>query len=145
MLPVCGRAWARPSDPWLCSQTHATSEDEDALSECEPPHDKSNKMAFAPSEDSIQPGSDQFSHCAQAYLCLRWAQWPFCWFCHATAYVYIVAESPNVESESDCGSSGRWFDSGPATYRSLKLIMHIFSIFSVIEKCSCPMFNLLDS
>ena len=31
-------------------------EDKDALSECEPPYDKTNKMAFAPSEDSDQPG-----------------------------------------------------------------------------------------
>ena len=34
----------------------ATSEDKDALSECEPPYDKTHKMAFAPSEDSDQPG-----------------------------------------------------------------------------------------
>ena len=28
----------------------------DVLSEYEPPHDQTNKMAFAPSEDSDQPG-----------------------------------------------------------------------------------------
>ena len=39
---------------WFISE--ATSEDKDALSECEPPHDKTNKMAFVPSEDSDQPG-----------------------------------------------------------------------------------------
>ena len=77
---------------------------------------------------------------AQADLCLRWAQWPFCWFCHAAAHVYIAAESPSVESESDCGSRGHWFDFGPTTYSSLKLIMRIFSL---IEKGSCQMFNLL--
>ena len=36
--------------------SEATSEDKDPLSECEPPYDKTNKMAFAPSEDSDQPG-----------------------------------------------------------------------------------------
>ena len=30
---------------------------------------------------------------AQADLCLRWAQWPFCWVCHAAAHVYLAAES----------------------------------------------------
>ena len=39
---------------WFISE--ATSEDTDALSECEPPHDKTNKMAFVPSEDSDQSG-----------------------------------------------------------------------------------------
>ena len=39
---------------WFISE--ATSEDKDALSECEPPYDKTNKMAFALSEDSDQPG-----------------------------------------------------------------------------------------
>ena len=39
---------------WFISE--ATSEDKDALSECEPPHDKTNRMAFVPSEDSDQPG-----------------------------------------------------------------------------------------
>ena len=39
---------------WFISE--ATSEDMDVLSEYEPPHDKTNKMAFAPSEDSDQPG-----------------------------------------------------------------------------------------
>ena len=39
---------------WFISE--ATSENKDALSECEPPHDKTNKMAFVPSEDSDQPG-----------------------------------------------------------------------------------------
>ena len=85
VLPVCGRAGARTSDPWLCSQTHcrlrwgtrpskmwfiseATSENKDPLSECEPPHDKTNKMVFVPSEDSDQPGHPPslirvFAHC----------------------------------------------------------------------------------
>ena len=39
---------------WFISE--ATGEDKDALSECEPPHDKTNRMAFVPSEDSDQPG-----------------------------------------------------------------------------------------
>ena len=165
MLSVCGSAGARTSDPWLCSQTHcqlrqrvfkmwfiseATSEYMDVLSECEPPHDKTNKMAFAPSENSDQPkhspslirvfavhsmgswGPNASSYeqprlCsdwadAQAYLSLRWTQRPFYWFCNESAHVYIAAESPSVESESDCKSRGHWFDSGPATYLSLRLI-----------------------
>ena len=46
---------------------------------------------------------------------------------------------PSIKSESECGSRSRWFDSGPAKYRLMKLIMHIFSL---IEKGSCQMFNL---
>ena len=57
------------------------------------------------------------------------------------AHVKIAAESHSVESESDSGSRGRWYDSGPAKYRSLKLIMRIFSL---TEKGSCQMFNLIN-
>ena len=79
----------------------------------EPPHDKTNKMTFVPSEDSDQPGhppslirvfavrsvgslepsfasggqrwlwSDWAD--AQVDLSLRWAHRSFCWFCHAVA------------------------------------------------------------
>ena len=80
----------------------------------EPPHDKTNKMACAPSEDSNQTGH---SHSlirvfavhmkkawalsyplsaqrrlwsdwadAQIDLSLRWAHMPFCWFCHEAAH-----------------------------------------------------------
>ena len=31
-------------------------------------------------------------------------------FFHAAVHVYIAAESPSVESESNCGSRGRWFE-----------------------------------
>ena len=55
--------------------------------------------------------------------------------------LYIAAESPSIDGEADCGSKGRWFDSGPATYRALKLIMRIFSL---IGKGRCQMFNLLN-
>ena len=76
----------------------------------EPLHDKTNKMACAPSEDSDQHGdppslirvfsvrmkkacvlsyqlSTQRMHLsdwadAQADLILRWAHMPFYWFCH---------------------------------------------------------------
>ena len=81
----------------------------------EPPHDKTNKMICAPSEDSDQPGhppslirvftvrmkkhwvlsypmsalrrlwSDWAD--AQAVLSLCWAHIPFCWFCHETAHI----------------------------------------------------------
>ena len=59
----------------------------------EPPHDKTNKMACAPSEDSDQPGhprrlwSDGAD--AQADLSLHLAHMPFCWFCHAAAHMYV--------------------------------------------------------
>ena len=81
-------------------------------------HDKTNKMACAPSEDSDQPGhlSSLISlRCAlngflriqaffmwtaktliiwsdwadaQADLNLRWVHMPFCWFCHALAHMF---------------------------------------------------------
>ena len=80
----------------------------------EPPHDKTNKTTFAPSEDSDQPGhlprlfrvfavhmkkqgpqlllsalrrlwSDWAV--AQADLSLRWPHRPFCWFCHEAAHL----------------------------------------------------------
>ena len=86
----------------------------------EPPHDKTNKMVFVPSEDSDQPGhlltlirvfavhlvgswGPSVSSCgqrklwsdwtdAQADLSLRWAQRPFCLFCYEAPYsvVYLA-------------------------------------------------------
>ena len=81
----------------------------------EPPHDKTNNMVCAPSEDSDQPGhlpslirvfavrsvgswGPNVSSCgqrrlwsdwadAQADLSLRWAQRSFCWFCHEAAQI----------------------------------------------------------
>ena len=81
----------------------------------EPPRDKTNKMACAPSEDSDQPGhplslnqeswlcthwvakGPRFLHAdsedwsdladAQADLSLRWAHMPLCWFCHEAAQI----------------------------------------------------------
>ena len=73
----------------------------------EPPHDKTNKMVCAPSEDSDQPGhspslirvfavlsyrlsaqrrlwSDWAD--AKADLSLRWAHMPHCWICHEAAH-----------------------------------------------------------
>ena len=84
----------------------------------ETPHDKSNKMACAPSVDSDQPGhppslirvfavrmkkalvlsyrlsaqqrlwSDWAD--AQADLSLRWAHMPLCWFCHEAAQLCFL-------------------------------------------------------
>ena len=84
----------------------------------EPPHDKTNGIACAPSEDSDQPGhppslirvfavhmkkawvlsyplsaqrrlwSDWAD--AQADLSLRWAHMPFCWFCHEVAPIILT-------------------------------------------------------
>ena len=68
----------------------------------EPPHDKTNKMFFVPSEDSDQPGhppslirvfavrslgglGPKFTSGGQADLSLRWAHRSFCWVCHAVA------------------------------------------------------------
>ena len=57
-----------PSKMWFISE--ATSEAEDALSECEPLHDKSNKMAFAPNEDSNQPGHPP--SLIRVFSCAQW-------------------------------------------------------------------------
>ena len=76
------------------------------------PHDKTNKMICAPSEDSDQPGYliRVFAVCikkawvlsyplsiqrrlwsdwadAQADLSLCWVHMPFCWFCHEAAHL----------------------------------------------------------
>ena len=87
----------------------------------EPPHDKTNKMACAPSEDTDQPGhppslirvfavrmkkawflsyplSAQRRHCedwadAQADPSLRWAHMQFRWFSHKAAHVLSMAGS----------------------------------------------------
>ena len=86
-----------------------------ALSWNEPPHDKTNKMACAPSADSDQPEHPPslirvfavrmkkalvFSYplsvkrrlwsdwaAAQPDLSLRWAHMPLCWFCHEAAQI----------------------------------------------------------
>ena len=95
------------SSPSVHSTSHQT------FKTYEPPHDKTNKLACAPSEDSDQPGyppslirvftvrmkkawvlsyplsaqrrlwSDWAD--AQADLSLRWAHMQFCWFCHDVA------------------------------------------------------------
>ena len=84
----------------------------------EPPRDKTNKVACAPSEDSDQPGhppslirvfavrmkkakvlsyplsakrslwSDWAD--AQADLSLRWAHMSVCWFCHEAAHMWRI-------------------------------------------------------
>ena len=59
------------------------------------PHDKTNKMICAPSEDSDQPGC-QLSLIslrwtgAQADPSLRWVHRSFCWFCHEAAQIAVV-------------------------------------------------------
>ena len=81
-----------------------------------PPHDKTNIMTCAPSEDSDQPvhppnlirvfaapqwvaydpsflhaDSEDWSDLAdaQADLSLRWAHMPLCWFCHEAAQMSL--------------------------------------------------------
>ena len=91
-----------------------------------PPHDKTNKMTCAPSEDSDQPGhppslvrvfavrmkkhwaltyplsaqwrlwSDWMD--AQADLSLHWAHMSFCCFCRAAAHVSFVLSSTVITS-----------------------------------------------
>ena len=84
----------------------------------EPPHDKTNKMACAQRRHRSACASAQTDQSslsawrnigssyplsalrrfwsdwadAQADLSLRWAQRPFCWFCHEVAHVYLAAE-----------------------------------------------------
>ena len=75
----------------------------------EPPHDKTNKMACVPSEDSDQSGNPpclirvfaqwvakdpSFLHVDSEdsdqtgrMLSLHWAHMPFCWFCHEAAQI----------------------------------------------------------
>ena len=48
----------------------------------EPPHDKTNRVACAPSEDSDQPG-----HPLRLSESSLGAQ-SFCWFCHEVAHMY---------------------------------------------------------
>ena len=83
------------------------------------PHDKTNKMICAPSEDSDQPGHSPslirvFAVCsvgswgpnvsscgqrrlwsdwadAQADRSVHWAQRSFCWFCHEAAHMYFTS------------------------------------------------------
>ena len=88
------------------------------LSTYEPPHDKTNKMACAPSEDSDQPGHPpslirvftvrmmktwtlSYPLSAQRRLRSDWADaqtdlsprlehMPFCWFCHEVAHMLFT-------------------------------------------------------
>ena len=141
---------------WFISE--ASSEDKDALSECEPPHDKTNKIAFVPSAGSDQPvhpsslirvfavrsmgswGSNVSSRGQRRLIrlggCTGWSVSSL--GARAILLVLSCGSScipcswvPSIKGESNCGSRSRWFDSGPATYRLLKLIMRIFSL---IEK-----------
>ena len=92
---------------------------------------KLTKWCLRPAKTQISPGVCPV--CSVFALrrlggCPGWPESrPVCWFCHEAAHVYTATESPSVESESDCESRGRWFDSSPATYVSLRLIMRIHS------------------
>ena len=97
------------------------------------PHDKTNKMACAPSEDSDQPGHPpslirvfavrMMKHWtlnyilsaqwklwsvwadAQADLSLRWAHMSFCWFCHEVAQLVNKTMEPPALSLRTLNSS----------------------------------------
>ena len=70
------------------------------LTTYQPPHDKTNKMACAPSEDSDQPGHPPslikvfpvpaWSY-VQADMSLHCAHMPFWSFCHEVAHIYIIS------------------------------------------------------
>ena len=84
------------------------------LAKNDPPNDKTNKMACAPSENWDQPGSESslcarwvakdpsFLHVdsedwsdwvdAQADQSLRLAHRPFCWLCHDSAHVFNIKQ-----------------------------------------------------
>ena len=90
----------------------------------EPPHDKTNRMTFVPSEDSDQPGHPPslirvFAVCSvgswwfnvsscgrwrlwsdwadvQADLSLHWVHRSFCWFCHEAAHLYLNSQQINT-------------------------------------------------
>ena len=74
----------------------------------DPPHDKINNMACAPSEDRSTMASawrklgslathwvysKDWSYWADAQtdLSLRWAHMPFCWFCHVAAQLWSAS------------------------------------------------------
>ena len=93
----------------------------------EPPHDKTNKITCAPSEDFDQPGHPPsliivfavrmkkawvlgYLYNAQRWLwsewadaqadpSLHWAHRLFCWFCHAAAQLFDRPENDHVTSE----------------------------------------------
>ena len=92
----------------------------------EPPHDKTNKMACAPTEDSDQPGHrpvwSESSLCAQwiakdlsflhadsedwsdwadvqTDLSLRWAHMPLYWFCHEAAHFFSLETAWPIEAK----------------------------------------------
>ena len=121
------------------------------LSTCnEPPHDKTNKMACAPSEDSDQPGhphslirfftvcmkkhwflsyllshskdSDQTGHRKPRLICLHWAHMPFCWFWHEAAQIL----SPHY----CCVACVRQVTEWVSTCMSEVFILRRFTIFS---------------
>ena len=102
----------------------------------EPPHDKTNKMACAPSEDSDQPGHPPslirvfavrmkiawvlsyplsaqrrlWSVWAnvQADLSLCWAHMSFCWFCHEAAHRSSINEPEHEKKKKKMAMSAQW-------------------------------------
>ena len=96
------------------------------ISIVELPHDKTNKVACAPSEDSDQPGHPaslirvfavrmkkawvlSYPLSAQRRFwsdwasdqSLRWAHMPFCWFCHEVAQ-FTTTVSKHVRQRQKC-------------------------------------------
>ena len=113
-LQICNGCFIQMSESW----PWASCLTETSYTLLEPAHDKTYKMACAPSEDSDHPGhppslirisavamkkawvlsyplsaqqrlwSDWAD--AQADLSLRWATMSFCWFCRAVAHLCIT-------------------------------------------------------
>ena len=119
----------------------------------EPPRDKTNKVACAPSEDFGQPGhlpslirvfpvrmkkawilsyplsaqqrlwSDWVD--AQADLRLRWAYMPFCWFCHEVAHlVTVILNLQNYIDEEIQKSFGNVWALASVSKGDALIIMH---------------------
>ena len=104
----------------------------------EPQHDKTNKMACAPSEDSDQLGQSTslirvfavrmkkawvLSYPlsaqrrlwtdwadAQADLSLRWVNMPFCWFCHEAAHKIWNGDPLELQRTYKVWKQQTWFD-----------------------------------
>ena len=97
---ACAQTFSRARDVALCLKL--------PLAPYEPPHDKTNKMTFAPSEDSDQPGHPP--SLISVFTCAHWvakvamfvhaesegsdqtgrAHMSFCWFCREVALLLWV-------------------------------------------------------
>ena len=125
----------------------------------EPPPDKTNKMVCAPSEDSDQPGHPpslirvfvvrvtkvwvlSYPLSPQRWLirlswCPSWSEssLSFCWFCHETAHILIIAIPGNIVY---------YFRFSFFLFFSLELLYQLKTPFLsyYIELINCPILNM---